>query len=114
MIKGKIVEFGKGDVGVSGWCGYLKLINIKPPQEIGKLLSTLDKDVKFGKFIILNVKSLETIKKVIIAHMENNKGFSINVEGYSLVFPENSSASQLVVLRNVEYSLDEYARLLAV
>lgn len=75
MIKGKVIEFGYGDVVVGNdWFKEcITITNIKPPLECGKTIRRGVEGIEFGESIEIYEDELHDIYKLICTVDEYNR-----------------------------------------
>lgn len=107
MIKGKVIKFGYGDVGVgsSKFGSFISLTNIKPPQKVGDALLKKD-NIEYGeqiKISICDYKLYELFKTV----NENNR--IIKYKEYTFDFSNYNSKSVDICIENAHNAVNMMA-----
>lgn len=112
MIKGNTVFFGYGTIAVDYSDMELIYTEIKPPQEVGKLIT--DKSVEYLKDVIIPItyKDYLTLLNDLNA-ISSKKDKTINIGQYVLDFNKYNKESIRVVLECLRYAVYWYQMKLA-
>lgn len=114
MIKGNRIVFGYGTISVAGRQNNLSFIEIKPPQEIGSLITPYDKSIIYLNEIVITA-TIEEFEMLNTTLLKND--FTINKEiefkGYILDFSNYNKKSVDVVLNKIRDAMGIYQLTLA-
>lgn len=102
MIKGNIIYFGHGTVGVSVICHCLNLIHIEPPQVIGKVIND---DAKAVRQINIPFRKLSEIHELraLLSETSRYEHKRFVFKGYVFDFSNYNSDSIEVIRRCLKF-----------